>query len=152
MRSTRTDGLVRIDTSSTSVSKVLTLCNYNPGEAFWDGLAEYGPLHIMSFFWDPMYLTHDANVVKVCALAIAYDCVQRFLWRLTVDPCDRFPHLRQGYVRVCDWPGPCLMRLVSLRRGIPRDRALRAGCRSVQRGWRDVEVSNNPSCPLAPGS
>ena len=84
---------MRIDTSSISVSKVLTLCNYNQGEAFWDGLAEYGPLHIMSFFWDPMYLTHDANVVKVCALALAYDCIQRFLWRPEVDPCDRFPHL-----------------------------------------------------------
>ncbi|RPD66744.1 cytochrome P450 monooxygenase pc-2 [Lentinus tigrinus ALCF2SS1-7] len=35
-----------------------------PGEGFWDGLDEYGPLHIVALLWDPVYLTHDANVVK----------------------------------------------------------------------------------------
>ncbi|KAI0751542.1 cytochrome P450 monooxygenase pc-2 [Daedaleopsis nitida] len=35
-----------------------------PGEGFWDKVDELGHLHSLSIFWDRVYLTTDANVLK----------------------------------------------------------------------------------------
>ncbi|KAI0751543.1 cytochrome P450 monooxygenase pc-2 [Daedaleopsis nitida] len=35
-----------------------------PGDGFWDKIDELGHLHSLSIFWDPIYLTTDAKVLK----------------------------------------------------------------------------------------
>lgn len=35
------------------------------GDGFWDKVYEMGHLHSLNIFWDPIYLTTDANVIKV---------------------------------------------------------------------------------------
>ncbi len=44
---------------------ILTLACCYAGDGLWGGLEEYGPLHSVSLLWEPIYLTTDANVLKV---------------------------------------------------------------------------------------
>lgn len=65
------------------------------GDGFWDKVYEMGHLHSLSIFWDPIYLTTDANVIKVWRRLVTWSA-QLIRCRLLEDyTCYGLPNIRE---------------------------------------------------------
>ena len=71
-------------------------CAGYAGEGFWDGIDECGGVLEKQILWDPLYMTSDANVVKVRRSVYA-DRERSTYCRISDDARYRLPILGQRY-------------------------------------------------------